>query len=194
MHDRRSPPLDRSAGPRLAGLRTELPPRSASPDPAPYTTEYFNLAPGDDVLAHMRRCLETTPSFFRDIPDDLLSRAHQAGEWTIKQILLHISDDERIYAYRTLRFARNNLTELPSFDQEIVAAHSGADSRSLTSLVDEFITVRQATLSLFENLPDEALARTGTGNGNPMSVRAAAFHIAGHELHHLESVRVNSLT
>ncbi|MGI9613449.1 MAG: DinB family protein [Acidimicrobiales bacterium] len=166
-------------------------PRPQPGEFAPYTTEYFDLVPGDDVLAHMRRCLETTPAFFREIPEDRLSSPHEPGEWTVKQILLHISDDERVYAYRTLRFARNDLTELPSFDQEIVAAYSDADSRSLTSLLEEFITVRCATLSFFESLPEVALTRIGVANGNPMSVRAAAFHIAGHELHHLESIRTN---
>ena len=166
-------------------------PRPQPGEYAPYTTEYFDLVPGDDVLDHMRRCLETTPAFFRDIPDDRLSNSHRAGEWTVKQILLHISDDERVYAYRALRFARNDLTELPSFDQEVVAAHSDADNRSLTSLLDEYDTVRRATLSLFESFPDEALTRIGIANGNPMSVRAAAFHLAGHELHHLNSIRAN---
>ena len=168
-------------------------PRPEPGEYAPYTVAYFDLVPGHDVVGHMRSCLLTTPAFFRDIPEDRLSAPHRAGEWTIKQILLHISDDERVYAYRTLRFARNDLTELPSFDQEIVAAHSDADSRSLESLIDEYDTVRRATLSLFESLPDEALARVGTANGNPMSVRAAAFHIAGHELHHLASIRTNYL-
>ena len=133
------------------------------------------------------------PAFFRDIPEDRLSSPHETGEWSIKQILLHISDDERVYAYRTLRFARNDLTELPSFDPDVVAAHSGADDRSLTSLIDEFVSVRRATLTFFESLTDEALTRIGVANGNPMSVRAAAFHIAGHELHHLDSIRTNYL-
>ena len=168
-------------------------PRPQPGEYAPYTVAYFDLVPGDDVLAHMRRCLETTPVFFRDIPDGRLSEPHRAGEWTIKQILQHISDDERVYAYRTLRFARNDLTELPSFDQEVVAAHSDADNRSLTSLLEEYVTVRRSTLSLFEGLPAEALTRVGVANGNPMSVRAAAFHIAGHELHHLDSIRTNYL-
>ena len=166
----------------------------ARPEPgeyAPYTVEYFDLVPGDDVLQHMESCLQTTPAFFMALPEEVLANPHQSGEWTVKEILQHISDDERIYAYRTLRFARNDLTELPPFDQEIVAAHSGANDRSLASLLDEFDTVRKSTLSLFEGLPDEALTRIGIANGNPMSVRAAAFHIAGHELHHLVSIRTN---
>ncbi len=109
----------------------------------------------------------------------------------MKEILQNITDDERIYAYRTLRFARNDLTELLSFDQEVVASHSGANHRSLASLLDEYVTARESTLSLFDGLPEEALTRIGTANDNPMSVRAAAFHIAGHELHHLDSIPAN---
>lgn len=166
----------------------------ARPEPgeyAPYTVEYFRLVPGDDVLEHMETCLRTTPEFFSALPDDVLGIPHRPHEWTVKEILQHVTDDERIYAYRALRFARNDLTELPPFDQEIVAAHSGANDRSLDALLDEYVTVRKSTLSLFDGLPDEAMTRTGTANGNPMSVRAAAFHIAGHELHHLVSIRSN---
>jgi uncharacterized damage-inducible protein DinB len=166
------------------------------PDPgeyAPYTTAYFDLVP-DEVLNHMERCLRTTVDFFGAIPKPLLDSPHAPGEWTVKEILLHISDDERIYAYRSLRFARNDTTELPSFDQDVVAAHSQANERSLESLLDEYRTVRMATLSLYGGLPESAMTRIGIANGSPMSVRAAAFHIAGHEAHHLESIRQNYLS
>ena len=166
-------------------------PRPEPGEYAPYTVEYFDLVPGDDLLAHMSSCLTSTVEFFEALPEEMLAERHLPGEWTVKEILQHITDDERIYAYRTLRFARNDPTELPSFDQEVVAAHSEANARSLASLLDEFVTVRKSTLSLFEGLPEAALVRVGTANGNPMSVRAAAFHIAGHELHHLESIRTN---
>ncbi len=168
--------------------------RPAPGEYAPYTVGYFDLVPTDDVLGHLEACLASTVDFFEAVPEGLLSVPHRAAEWTVKEILLHIADDERIYAYRTLRFARNDLTELPSFDQELVVAHSGANQRSLPSLLDEYVSVRSATLTLFEGLPEEALVRVGRANGSPMSVRAAAFHIAGHELHHLESIRTNYLS
>ena len=158
---------------------------------APYTVEYFDLVPGDDVLEHMSSCLTSTVEFFEALPADVLAEPHLEGEWTVKEILQHITDDERIYAYRALRFARNDPTELPSFDQEVVAAHSEANTRTLDSLLSEYVTVRRATLSLFDGLPEAAFVRVGKANGNPMSVRAAAFHIAGHELHHLGSIRTN---
>ena len=165
-------------------------PRPEPGEFAPYTVEYFNLVP-DDVLDHMSSCLESTVEFFERIPEVVLSEPHRPGEWTVKQILQHISDDERIYAYRALRFARNDPTELPSFDQDVVAANSEANTRPLSSLLAEFVTVRSATLSLFDGLPEIALSRVGIANGAPMSVRAAAFHIAGHEAHHLDSIRAN---
>jgi uncharacterized damage-inducible protein DinB len=186
--------LKRPSAPSAGLLGKRIMRLIARPGPgeyAPYTVEYFQLVPSEDVLQHMEACLRTTPEFFLALPEAVLSDPHMSGEWTVKEILQHITDDERIYAYRTLRFARNDLTELPPFDQEIVSAHSGANERSLASLLDEYATVRKSTLSLFEGLPDEAMTRIGTANGNPMSVRAAAFHIAGHELHHLVSIRTN---
>ncbi len=139
-----------------------------------YTVEYFQLAPGGDVLQHKASCLQTTSDFLESLPEEILSVPNEPGEWTVKKILQHITDDERIYAYRVLRFVRNDLTELPLFDQEVVAAHSGAKDRSLASLFDEYVTVRASTLSLFEGLPEVALTRIGTANGIPMSARAGA--------------------
>lgn len=166
-------------------------PRPEPGEYAPYTVEYFQLVPGDDVLQHMSACLKTTIDLFESLPEEILSVSHESGEWTVKEILQHIIDDERIYAYRVLRFARNDLTELPGFDPDMVTAHSGANDRSVSSLLDEYRTVRESTLSLFEGFPEAALTRIGTANGNPMSVRAGALHIAGHELHHLESIQLN---
>ena len=156
---------------------------------APYTVEYFQLVPGDDVLQHMASCLRTTTDLFESMPEEILSIPHESGEWTVKEVLQHITDDERIYAYRVLRFARNDLMELPGFDPDVFASYSRANDRSLSSLLEEYRTVRVSTLSLFEGLPDVALTRIGTANGNPMSVRAGALHIAGHEQHHLDSIK-----
>jgi uncharacterized damage-inducible protein DinB len=167
-------------------------PRPQPGEHAPYTVEYFRLVP-DHVLNHMEACLKSTTGFFEAIQPKLLDQPHHPGEWTIKEVLQHISDDERIYVYRALRFARNDPTELPSFDQDVVAAHSDANSRDLSSLLDEYCAVRRSTLAFFEGLPVDALHRIGVANGSPMSVRAAAFHIAGHEAHHLDSIRANYL-
>ena len=108
------------------------------------------------------------------------------GKWTIKEILGHI---ERICAYRALRFARNDATELPGFDQDLFARNSGANQRDMTDLLSEFVTVRQSTITLFNSLDDLALMRTGVADGNQVSVRALAYHIAGHELRHVSIIK-----
>lgn len=159
---------------------------------APYTIIYIGLLPDDGrMLEHLQTNMQHVFDLVRPLDDAQRTTPFAAGEWTVNEILLHIADDERIYAYRALRAARNDTTELPGFDQEVFTRYSAANQRNLDSLLDEYASVRAATLSLFGNLPDEALTRGIVANGHIMSVRAAAYHIAGHELHHLESIRQN---
>jgi uncharacterized damage-inducible protein DinB len=161
----------------------------------PYAIMYISLLPDDgQVLQYMKDNLDVTKALVRDLSEEKLTTPCAAGEWTIKEILVHIADDERIYAYRALRFARNNATELPGFEQGPYVAYSGANARSLVSILDEFTSVRLATLTLFDNFDDAALLRSGVAAGNPVTVRALAYHIAGHELHHLNSIRQNYLS
>ncbi|MEO5997112.1 MAG: DinB family protein [Chitinophagaceae bacterium] len=107
--------------------------------------------------------------------------------------LVHIIDDERIYAYRALRFARNEKINLPGFDQDIFALYSGADDRNLDNIFAEYETVRSATIALFNGLPEDSLDRMGTADENNSSVRALIYHIAGHEVHHIEFIKENYL-
>jgi uncharacterized damage-inducible protein DinB len=118
-----------------------------------------------------------------------LLHRYAEGKWTIKEILGHIVDDERIYVYRALRFARNDSTELPGFEQDHYAQYSEANKREITDLLDEFALVRRSTIAFFKSLDNTALMRTGVANGNRVSVRALAYHIAGHELHHMNIIR-----
>lgn len=157
---------------------------------APYVIQYLRLLPDDGlVLEHLRRNLETTLAFLGSLPEEKLLYRYAEGKWTIKEIVQHLADDERIYAYRALRFARNDSTELPGFDQDAFTRNARANERSLDDLLAELATVRAATLSLYTGLPDEALTRRGVASGNVMSVRAIAYHIAGHELWHLNVIR-----
>ena len=161
---------------------------------APYTIIYIDLLPDDGlILQHLQDNLDKTVRFIRSLPEEKLTSQHAAGEWTVKEILVHIIDDERIYGYRALRFARNDATELPGFEQDEYVPYSGANDRDLAGIIEEFTAVRQATITLFKNFDDAALSRTGIGSGNVMSVRAAAYHIAGHELHHLNSIKEHCL-
>lgn len=157
---------------------------------APYAIRYIGLLPDDGlVLRHMEENLKATSEFILSLPEERLAHRYAEGKWTIKEILVHVSDDERIYAYRALRFARGDKTELPGFEQDDYAARSGANGRGIADILEEFATVRRATISLFKGLDREALLRTGVADGKVMSVRAAAYHIAGHELRHVNIIK-----
>ena len=161
---------------------------------APYTIMYIDLLPDDGlVLKHLQDNPENTIRFIRSFPPEKLTTRCAQGEWTINEILVHIIDDERIYCYRALRYARNDSTELPGFEQDDYVPYSNANDRDIESIIEEFVSVRQATLTLFNSFDDDALTRKGIGSGNVMSVRAAAYHIAGHELHHVNSIKENYL-
>ncbi len=167
-------------------------PKPNADEYAPYTIMYIGLLPDDGlIIKHLKENLEASINFIRTIPEELLAIPHAEGEWTIKEILVHIIDDERIYCYRALRYARNDSTELPGFEQDEYVPFSKANDRDLADILEELFAVRLATITLFKNLDDEALLRRGVGSGNLMSVRAAAYHIAGHELHHIQSIKEN---
>ncbi|MBT3240070.1 MAG: DinB family protein [Chloroflexi bacterium] len=159
---------------------------------APYTSMYIDLLPDDlQIIKHLQENLINTTQFARSFPEEKLGTPHKKGEWTIKEILVHIIDDERIYCYRALRFARNDSTILPGFEQDDYVPFSRANSRELEDILEEFSAVRMATIAFFNSLDHESLTRKGVGSGNSMSVRAAAYHIAGHELHHVNSIKEN---
>jgi uncharacterized damage-inducible protein DinB len=155
-----------------------------------YANIYIDLLPDDGlILKHLADNLTTTKKFIVCIPKDRLLHRYAEGRWTIKEILGHIVDDERIYVYRALRFARNDSTELLGFDQDQYARYSEANKRDSGDLLDEFSLVRQSTIAFFKSLDAAALLRTGVANGQSVSVRALAYHIAGHELHHMNIIR-----
>lgn len=160
-------------------------PRPAPDEYAPEAARYMALVPDDGrVLDHLAANVSDTEVLALSIGDDALERPYGPGKWTGKELLVHVIDDERIYAYRALRFARGDQTELPGFEEKDYARTSRANDRRIADILRELLAVRQATVELFDGLDDEALTRIGVANGHPMSVRAAAYHIAGHELHH----------
>jgi uncharacterized damage-inducible protein DinB len=122
--------------------------------------------------------------FVREIPMDKFDYRYAEGKWTIKDILLHLIDAERIFAYRALRFARNDKTELPGFEENSYVDEANANKRSIQDLLTELLVVRQASLSLFKSFSEEQLLRKGIASNNPMSVRALGFIIIGHQNHH----------
>lgn len=123
--------------------------------------------------------------FVQNIPMDKFDYRYAADKWTIKDILQHIIDAERIFTYRALRFARNDKTALPGFDENDYANQTDATKRSIQDLLTELAVVRQATLSLFKSFSNDELLRIGIASNNQMSVRALGFTIIGHQNHHL---------
>lgn len=131
----------------------------------------------------------------QSLPKEKLTYRDAEDKWTIKEILVHLIDDERIFAYRALRYARNDSTPLHGFDQDEYAKFSDANSRSLESIFEEYEWVRKSTIALFEYLPEESFTRGGEGidhDGsiiNKRTVQGLAYHIAGHELRHFNIIK-----
>ena len=159
---------------------------------APYAIMYIDLVPQDGlVLMHLQEALQSTQEFILALPPEKLTVRWKEGEWSIKEILVHIMDTERIFCYRALRFARNDATGLAGFEQDAYVPYSGANERDIAAILEEYKAVRQATLTFYESLDEEALVRAGLVGGNQVSVRALAWMITGHEIHHLNSIREN---
>jgi hypothetical protein len=144
------------------------------------------IADEEDVLAVLTAQLTEVPDFLRRIPSSRGDHRYASGKWSTKEVVGHLSDAERIFAYRALRFARGDTTGLPGFDENAYVPEMRAEVRTLEDFVAEWTNVRRATLALFDHLPSDAWHRTGTAGGKPVSVRALAYIIAGHTRHHLE--------
>jgi hypothetical protein len=172
---------------------TMSPFRSGRPRPgeyADYAQPDIDAIPGDDVVETLAKQIEDTVALFGGVDEDAATRVRYApGKWCLKQIAGHLADDERIFAYRALCIARGDERPLPGFDQNEYMNSSPFDSLPMAQLLGELRIVRAATVSLLQGLAPEAWLRKGTVNGYAASVRGLAFHIAGHELHHLKIVR-----
>src|ERR1019366_6972622 len=163
--------------------------RPAADEYFEYYGRYIALVPDGDVRDHLRTQLSETIALLSAVPDAKAERAYGAGKWTLKEVVLHMADTERVFGYRTLRIARGDTTPLPGFEQDEWVPHSCANTRPMTSLVLEFATVRTATLALYDSLPAEAWARRGTASGHSISARALAYIAAGDERQHLNIIR-----
>ena len=168
-------------------------PRTGRPLPgeyADYAAADIAAVEGDDAMEALAQLAEETPTMFRALAVPIeRGLTYGAGKWTLKGILGHIVDDERIFSYRVLCLARGEDRELPGFDENRYAAHAEFERQPLEDLLSEYAATRAATLALLQGLPPAAWARRGRVNGYGCSVRGLAFHIAGHELHHHRIVR-----
>ena len=155
-----------------------------------YAEMYMKLLPDDGlILSHLKSNVQVVKDFINSLSPDRLLYRYEKDKWTIKEILVHIVDDERIYAYRALRFARNDAAELPGFEQDDYTRSSAANERNIKNILQEYSAVRSATIALFNGLPNEAFLRSGVANNNRATVRALVYHIAGHELHHIQLLK-----
>jgi hypothetical protein len=157
--------------------------------PSAYADYVGRVPAGADVLGVLARQLEETSGRLAGVPEARGGFRYAPGKWSVKEIVAHLSDVERIMVYRALRFARGDAAPLAGFDENAYAPEAGADARTLANLLAEWVAVRQASLAFFHSLPPGTWLRKGVANGNPVSVRALAYVVAGHEHHHLEVLR-----
>lgn len=158
--------------------------RPSASEHAEFYAGYIRAVPEGDVLDALIAGEELMTALLSDLSEEEAEKGYAPGKWTIKEVIQHCSDAERIFAYRALRIARGDKTDLPGWDENAYAPMSKANERSLEELLDEFESVREATMTLFAGLPAEAWERRGTANGHEVSVRAIAWINAGHVLHH----------
>jgi hypothetical protein len=156
---------------------------------APYYFTYINQVSGDNILAVLETQLEQLSALFAGITEERSLHRYAPDKWSIRQVLNHVTDTERSFAFRALYFARGFTAPLPGYDQNIAAASAEADHVLWRSHVEEFQRVRLSTLSMFENLPPAAWTRSGIANNYPFTVRALAFISAGHAAHHVRLLR-----
>jgi hypothetical protein len=160
---------------------------------APYYAGYITEAPGDDALALLEQQQESTLRFLSGIPESKGDARYAPGKWSVKEVVGHVLDSERIFAYRALRIGRGDRTRLPGFDEKAYIPAGNFGARSFADLAEEYADARRATISLFRRFDAEALARRGIANELTISTRALAYILAGHENHHLNVIRTRYL-
>jgi DinB superfamily len=163
--------------------------RPDSHEYASYYEKYVSLVPEHDILAVLKLQQGQMHDFLAGIAEADSCVRHPPYTWTVKQVVGHLTDSERIFAYRALRIARGDATPLAGFDENTYAESGQFDEIPISGLVEDFNAVRRASISLFGNLPLAAWPRRGTANNNEVSVRALAFIVAGHARHHLAILR-----
>ncbi|MBT8245567.1 MAG: DinB family protein [Winogradskyella sp.] len=150
----------------------------------PYYLPYIILATSENIIEGLQRNLKSVTAFYKNIPEEKHNYAYAEGKWTVKDILLHIIDTERIFAYRALRIGRNDKTLMRGFEQDDYVISGNASARTMESLINEYMSVRHSTISLYKSFSQNDLKCMGTASNSPVSVRAIGYIISGHENHH----------
>lgn len=154
-----------------------------------FNATYINALENVSLMEGLENGLNQLISFISSIPEDKLEYRYAENKWTIKDIVLHLIDAERIFAYRALRIGRGDKTPLAGFEENDYVPNAMANKRTINSLIEEFKFVRNSTLALFKNFSNEQLLYLGTSSGNSISVRAIGFLISGHQNHHLRIIK-----
>jgi DinB superfamily len=163
--------------------------RPESDEAAPYYFTYINQTAGDDPVAALGKQIEDLDHLFAGVSEEKSLYRYAPEKWSIRQVVNHLADTERLFCFRAMWFARGFDAPLPSFEQEIAAAGAQADRISWAAHTEELWNIRNATISLFQHLPPEAWMRSGIASGNRFTVRALAFIVVGHTAHHLRILR-----
>lgn len=166
-------------------VHTGRPERTES---AEYYWRYIDLCEGDDLGGALQQATKRAHSTMAHIPDGRGDHRYGPGKWTIKEVIQHVLDAERIFSYRALRIARNDASPLPSFDENSYAPEARVERRALAQLTREYDVVRAATVALFDSFDEVMMGRTGIAAGYPTSVRALGWVITGHAIHHMRVI------
>jgi len=162
------------------------------PDPSTYGEfykDYINLVPEENVFDALNSSAAVSAKFWNSIPEEKGNHRYAEGKWSIKELLQHIIDTERIFSYRALAFARGEQIPLPGYDENAYTDNCLANFRTLNNLVEELTLVRKSTIVLFKSFDESVLDDIGKASGSNLSIRAAGFIIVGHEIHHINVVR-----
>jgi len=156
---------------------------------APYYSRYINLVPSDNILQTLETQFDEALEFLSGIPEEQSLHRYAPDKWSIRQLLNHVNDTERVFMYRAFWFARGFDTPLPGYDQDVSAVTAKADQFSWANHIEDFRGIRLSTLSFFRNLPADAWQGSGIASDNQFTVRALAYITAGHVAHHLTILR-----
>jgi hypothetical protein len=167
--------------------------RPAPGEHAPYFSRYIDLVPDGDIVDTLMSQLGETLRLLQDVPPARETHRYAPDKWSIREVVGHLIDVERVFAFRALAIARVDGVDLPSMEQDEWAARSNANQRELDDLASEWASLRRATVHMFATLPDDAGGRTGKAGGNAVTVRSLPWMIAGHELWHRELLGQNYL-
>ena len=158
---------------------------------APYFERYLQLTALKDktIIQNLESAQDEFERVLRNLPDTKHSYSYASGKWTLKELIQHVIDTERVFCYRALSFARNDQTSLPGFDQDVFVDNDTANERDYYDLLDEMKVLRKSSIQLFKSFSKEALLRIGVASDNKMSVRALGYLFSGHQIHHINIVK-----